>query len=106
MTRMVFLTPADGRDAFALAGVQQRVVDCAGVASVLHHLVADPETGVIVVDERLLPGLDEARLRALERSWRGVLLVLPAPALGAAAGPDYIRRLLRRVLGYQVRLER
>lgn len=106
MTRMVFLTPADGRDAFALAGVQQRVVDCAGVARVLRHLVTDAETGVVVIDERLLPGLDENWLRSLERSWHGVLLVLPAPAAGAAAAPDHIRRLLRRVLGYQVRLER
>lgn len=106
MTRMVVVTPGDALPGFGLAGVSQRATSSAEVEAVLRALIREPETGVIVLDERLLAGMAESRLHALERGWRGLLLILPAPTARQGEGPDYVRRLLQQVLGYQVRLER
>lgn len=103
MTRLVFVTPAEVRFGFGLGGAGQQLTTADDLEATLLRLFADPDVGVVVVDERLLGAMDDGRLRALEENWRGVLLVLPAPA--AAVGTDFVRRLLRRVLGYQVRLE-
>jgi V/A-type H+-transporting ATPase subunit F len=105
MTRMVFVTPEEVRYGFGLGGASQQLATAAGIEATLLQLFAEPEVGVVVVDERLLAGIADARLKVLEERWSGLLLVLPAPATGAAVGPDFVRRLLRRVLGYQVRLE-
>jgi V/A-type H+-transporting ATPase subunit F len=102
---MVFVTPEAARHGFGLGGASQQIATAEGIEGTLQRLFAEPDVGVVVVDERLLAGIGDVQLKALEERWHGVLLVLPAPATGAEAGPDFVRRLLRRVLGYQVRLE-
>lgn len=103
MSALVVLSPADAHPGFALAGVLHEAVAPPQLEERLRHWLADPQTGVVVLDERLLPALPDEKLRALERGARALLVVLPAPA-GGAVGEDYLRRLLRRVLGYQVRI--
>jgi vacuolar-type H+-ATPase subunit F/Vma7 len=105
MRRIVFLTPVDVHHGFALAGVRQLTVGAAEAETVLAETVRDPTTAVVILDERLLPAIPEPRRRELERLWPGVLLVLPAPAKGPPA-EDYALRLVRRAIGYQVRLNR
>ena len=104
MKRIVFLTPPDARHGFSLVGVHQQVVGASGLERLLNELTADPRIGVIVVDERVIdPGAD-ARIASLERRWPGLLVVLPAPEPRAEAAEDYAMRLIRRAIGYQVRL--
>lgn len=105
MKQLLFITPEDARLGFGLAGQGQVLAEPETVTEVLERMLADPEVAVVVLDERLLPGLSDERLRVLERNWDGLLLVLPAPLTAPAAGEDYLRRLIRRVLGYQVRLQ-
>ena len=104
MTRLVFVTPEEARFGFGLGGAGQQLATPESIERTLLRLFAEREVGVVVVDERLLAGIGDVRLKVLEERWPGLLLILPAPATGTA-GPDYVRRLLRRVLGYQVRLE-
>ena len=59
---------------------------------------------MVVLDERLTRGMTQERLWAIERRWPGVIIVLPAPAKVALAEEDYAMRLIRRAIGYQVRL--
>jgi V/A-type H+/Na+-transporting ATPase subunit F len=105
MNSLVFLTPADARPGFTLAGAHQQTVSGGEAATVLQQLLADPDPQVVVVDERLLADIGETRFRELAQRWRGILIVLPAPGAGARLEEDYALRLIRRAIGYQVRLQ-
>jgi V/A-type H+-transporting ATPase subunit F len=70
----------------------------------LKKTMAEPETGLIIIDERLVTGMPEERLRELEQGWNGILLVLPSPVKPPAEVEDYAARLIRRAIGYHVRL--
>lgn len=106
MSQLVVLTPEDAAPGFALAGTLQQVTTLDEVETVLRSLIQNAEVNMIAIDERLLRDISPARLRLLERSWPGLVLILPAPAGRRGDGPDYIRQLLQHVLGYQVRLHR
>ena len=104
MRRIAVVTPADARLGFALGGVRQVTSEPASLDACLRALMADAAIGVVVVDERLVPGPAQQRLRELERRWTGLFVVLPAPGKAAAVAEDYVLRLIRRAIGYQVRL--
>jgi hypothetical protein len=46
----------------------------------------------------------QASLREMERRSPGVIVLLPAPEAGPPLEEDYVLRLIRRAIGYQVRL--
>lgn len=98
------MTPADASFGFALAGVRQREVAPDEAWGALCEALADPQIGVIAADERLLATLDPYRLNELTARWGGVLVTLPAPAGGTRPGADELQRLVRRALGYHVKL--
>jgi V/A-type H+-transporting ATPase subunit F len=103
VSRLVFLTPPAAHPGFALAGAVQEVAAPGQAEAILRRLLADTDTAVVAVDERLLAEIPEERLRSLERGSRSQLLALPAPQ-GGEEEEDYIQRLLRRVLGYRVKV--
>ncbi len=98
------LTPIDVRYGFAMAGVLQQEVAVEDIWGVLREATADPQVGVIAVDGRLLAAVDQGRLRELTSRWSGVLVTLPAPAGAATPETDELQRLVRRALGYHVKL--
>jgi len=102
--KIVFITPADARYGFSLTGVRQMVLAPPELGKTLRTLVDDTAVGLVVIDERLTSSLAPARLRAIERRWPGVVIVLPAPEKAALPEEDYALRLIRRAIGYQVRL--
>jgi V/A-type H+-transporting ATPase subunit F len=102
--RIVVITPDDARYGFSLSGVRQMTATRENLPRDLPELARDSEVGVILVDERLLAGLPEARIKELERRWPGVVVALPAPTRVARIEEDYALRLIRRAIGYQVRL--
>jgi vacuolar-type H+-ATPase subunit F/Vma7 len=102
--KIVVITPPDARYGFALAGVRQRTVTVGDLPSHLRELLRDPITGVVIVDERLAVGTAQAQIREAERRWPGLVMVLPAPERAARIEEDYVLRLIRRAIGYQVRL--
>lgn len=107
MKRIVFITLGDARPGFSLAGFRQCTSTIAGVEIALHEVLADPETRVAVVDERLLAGLTQERFKEMGARWSGVLVVLPAPEQkGLETGEDYALRIIRNAIGYHVRLQR
>lgn len=106
MKRVVFITPPDAHPGFSLGGAVHHAAAPEEVEPLLRRVLADPDTGVVVVDERLLAGMEEERFREMERRWFGLLLTLPAPERRAAEGEeDYVRRLIRRAIGYHVRMQ-
>jgi vacuolar-type H+-ATPase subunit F/Vma7 len=102
--KVVVITPPDARHGFALAGVRQLTRVPEELDAALLELSRDPSTGVIIVDERLTAGAAQQRIREIELRWPGLVVVLPAPAKVARIEEDYALRLIRRAIGYQVRL--
>ncbi|MGB5105020.1 MAG: V-type ATP synthase subunit F [Steroidobacteraceae bacterium] len=104
MKEIVVLTPEDARCGFALTGVRQLTLVPRDLQATLQELSRDPATGVIVVDERLLADGAQAQLGGIERRWSGLVVVLPSPERAARIEEDYALSLIRRAIGYQVRL--
>lgn len=103
MSRIVALTPADADNGFACCGAIQHAVATGRAAETLERALNESHNGVVILDERLLEEVGEEMLHACERRWPGVLVVLPPPGT-SAAGEDYAMRLIRRAVGYQVRV--
>ena len=64
----------------------------------------DPDNGLVIIDERLVQNSVEERIREREEGWPGILLVLPSPEKLPPEVEDYAARLIRRAIGYHVRL--
>lgn len=104
MKKVIFITGQDARFGFGLAGVGQYVAEPHELEQTLITAVSDPENGLIIVDERLTVGIDDERLREIEGGWHGVVVVLPSPVTTPAEVEDYAARLIRRAIGYHVRI--
>ncbi len=111
MRKIAFITPPDVEYGFSLTGIPQTIAEAHDAETVLKNTMDNTENGLVIVDERLLTaqhdgnGLSEERLRELENQWQGILLVLPSPEKPAAEAEDYAARLIRRAIGYHVRLK-
>ncbi len=106
MKKIIFITPPDPEYGFALAGVTQYTCGPDQVEPLLRKIMAEPDTGIAVIDERLITAIDEKRFREMERRWFGILIILPAPeTIGEEPAEDYARRLIRQAIGYHVRLQ-
>ena len=104
MKKIVAITPADAAHGFALAGVKQLVRSPQDLDATLVELMGDPTTGVIIIDERLIGESAQRRIDDMERRWPGLSVVLPAPGKPRGPTEDYVLNLIRRAIGYQVRL--
>jgi vacuolar-type H+-ATPase subunit F/Vma7 len=105
MKKVAFLTPPDVKYGFSLSGIAQHAVEVDETEETLKKIMAEGDNGLIVIEERLLTGLPEDRVRELEQAWNGILLVLPSPVKPPAEVEDYAARLIRRAIGYHVRLK-
>jgi V/A-type H+-transporting ATPase subunit F len=104
MNKIIVITPPDARNGFACCGALQQAVQAGEAFEVLERMTVEADSGVIILDERLIPAIGEEQLRAVEKRWPGVLVILPAP-VRTAGGEDYALRLIRRAVGYQVRVK-
>jgi len=105
MKKIAFITPPDASYGFSLGGVSQHAVQIGDAEETLKQVLAEPDSGLVIIDERLLQGMPEERMRELEHGWSGILLVLPSPEKPPAEVEDYAARLIRRAVGYHVRLK-
>lgn len=104
MKHVIVITPQDANPGFALAGVRQAATSTEGLPATLAAVAREPLTGVVIVDERLVDAAARDALRDMDRRWPGLVIVLPAPMPGERAEEDYVLQLIRRAIGYQVRL--
>ena len=102
--RIVFFTEKDARYGFGLAGFEQHVCDSDGLESLLEQFVQKPENGLIVIDERLVTENIDDRLREMERGLDLVFVIMPPPLKMETRREDYAARLLRKAIGYHVKL--
>ncbi len=104
MKKVIFLTTEDAEFGFRLAGYTHHILKPKEVETRLMNLTRDPDTGLIIIDERLLKGISDERLRKLQERWKGILTILPAPTRGEERFEDYVQRLIKKAIGYHVRL--
>lgn len=104
MKRVLFITPEDSEPGFALASAEQRSVGPEGLAQALDEAMAEGRFGVIAVDERLTREGGRRVMREREKDWPGVLVVLPPPEFVEYEPEEYLMDLVRRTIGYHVRL--
>lgn len=100
----MFITSQDARLGFGLAGIDQYIAEPHELEYILSKAVRDPENGLIIIDERLTTGINEDSLKEIEQAWHGVVLVLPSPLAAPGEVEDYAERLIRRAIGYHVRI--
>jgi vacuolar-type H+-ATPase subunit F/Vma7 len=105
LKKIAFITPDDAQFGFGLAGMPQYIAAQEKAEERLRELMAESDTGLIIIDERIIKGIDEEKMREMEDRWHGILLVLPSPVKPAAEVEDYAVRLIRRAIGYHVRLK-
>lgn len=104
MNKILFITTPDADPGFRLAGIDQRTAETPELEDRLVKAVKDPENALIVIDERLISGIDDVRLREIERTWAGIMIILPSPVAAPAELEDYAAKLIRKAIGYHVRL--
>ena len=105
MKKIVFLSPRGEEYGFSLAGANHYTINTEELEDTLKTLMHDAETGLVVIDERLIKGITREKLREMEKRWYGILLVLPAPEKPGIEVEDYAMSLIKRAIGYHVRLK-
>jgi vacuolar-type H+-ATPase subunit F/Vma7 len=105
MKKIVFITLEDAVNGFKLAGVSQYVTSAEEAELRLQETVTETDTGLVIIDERLLHNIAEDMLKKIEDKWSGTILVLPSPKRAEAEVEDYAARLIRQAIGYHVRLK-
>jgi len=104
MKKIVFITMCDAEFGFSLAGITHHIAAPSEAGELLGSVMAEPDNGLVIIDERLMRDGLEERMREHEKGWPGILLVLPSPEKQPAEVEDYAARLIRRAIGYHVRL--
>ncbi len=91
---------------FRLTGIPVReAVTAADAGRELDAMRREPDTGIVLVEEELYTDLSEEARGELERQALPVVVPFPGPAWTAIEEPEaYVTRLLRRAIGYRVRL--
>jgi V/A-type H+-transporting ATPase subunit F len=104
LRRIVFVTPPEAEYGFGLSGLTQYTAREGEVEIVVLRIVEEIEMGLIIIDERLLAYISDDRLREIERAWGGIIITLPSPLKPRVEIEDYVARLIKRAIGYHVRL--
>lgn len=92
---------------FALAGVPVfEVRDGAEAAKQIERLIDDQNAGVVIIDEPLYRDIPEEIRRSFQRAALPVVIPVPGPDWTTeTSAHDYIVEILRRAIGYRVRLQ-
>jgi vacuolar-type H+-ATPase subunit F/Vma7 len=102
-----------GRDlcaGFALSGVDVGVVaDPAQAKSALEAAIAARQYGIVIVEEEMMAGMEAETREAFAESTVPLVIEIPGTMAWreAAEAPsdDYIARLIRRAVGYQLNIK-
>jgi len=93
-------------EGFGVAGVRALAAgDASECALLLERLAAEPDVGVVLVEDSLWRALSDPLRARLERRAVPVIVPFPGPrSEGAPAAEAELVEMLRRAIGYRVRL--
>lgn len=109
MARLLVLTDPDTALGFRLAGVEVSEVSTKEEAAArLLTLLRAKEAGIVIYNEEYQAALSEKSQIALEDSVSPVFFAIPVSQAHRAGEPreQYLARLLRRAIGYQLKIKR
>jgi vacuolar-type H+-ATPase subunit F/Vma7 len=103
----VVTRPGEGLG-FRLAGAPVEEVEEGDVAARFRALLAEPGLGVLAVEEGLLKQVPELLLERIGRDGVPVLFPFAFPRRWeeAGRGEQYVATLIRRAIGYHVKIQR
>ena len=99
--KIVFITEKDAEYGFSLAGFRQYECTDSELEELLDKLTDTDEFGLYVIDERLI---NENKLSEMEKNRDMVFVIMPPPAKMITKREDYAARLLRKTIGYHIKL--
>jgi vacuolar-type H+-ATPase subunit F/Vma7 len=102
----VFASPAIAAG-FRLAGLPAADVAQTRATEELLAMVARPDIGILIVEQSLLDAIPDDVRMEIEHRILPIIVPMPTPNWGATRGDAeaYILELLRRAIGYRVRLQ-
>ncbi|HEY5648696.1 MAG TPA: V-type ATP synthase subunit F [Nitrospiria bacterium] len=109
MRQIVALVDEDTGLGFRLAGIEARPVENpSGMERELERVLSEEDIRIAIVDEVLFRDLPEKLVREAEARTRPVVLPVPTIRLwqGVASPEEYVARLIRRSIGYQIKIKR
>ncbi len=109
MGHVIALTDEETALGFRLAGIDGRAAATAEEAArMATEILHDPEARLVLVDEALFRLLPEGMQRTLDASRSPVFVAVPAARVRKApvTPAEHVARLMRRVIGYQIRIRR
>ncbi len=109
MTRLLVLTDPDTALGFRLAGVEvSEVTTKEEAVEQLLALLRAKEAGIVIYNEDYQTVLPEKSRVALEDSMSPVFFAIPVSQTHRAGEPreHYLARLVRRAIGYQLKITR
>lgn len=109
MHKLVVLTDKESSYGFKLAGVDVFEADDPDVAKKkLIALINDDRSGIIAIDEDLMALMDERVREKIDKLYRPIVIPIPSKKKVeiSDARPEYIRRLIRRAVGFDIKLGR
>jgi vacuolar-type H+-ATPase subunit F/Vma7 len=105
LRKVKVLCPSGKQESFALAGFDTETYDSTAEAGEsIRRALEDRDASVLVIDEALVALVVNRIARAIDDSDEPLFLPIP---MGVAAGMEreYLERVIRRIVGYQVRLK-
>jgi len=109
MARLLIITDPDTALGFRLTGAEVSVVTSrAAAAERLLGLLKAKEAGLVIYNEEYRAALPEKSQAAMEDSVTPVFFAIPVARARRIGEPreEYLARLLRRTIGYQLKLKR
>jgi len=109
MARIVFLTDTENAVGFRMAGADTMVVHSPDdAAEKLTSILDAGEAGLLAINEELWKGLEERLQQRAERSNTPIVMPVPTTrtALAWEKEEEYIVKMIRRAIGYQLRIKR
>ncbi len=100
------VTDAETAPGFRLAGVEVLVASTVEEAkSVIPPLLYKDDTGIVAINEDFMASLDEKLVEKIEKTHRPIVIPIPSRTHQIDRA-DYIERMLRRAIGYNVVMRR
>ncbi len=109
MGNVVALVDEDTARGFRLSGIGTRTTETPEeLLAFADALRKDAEVRLVLVDESLFHKLPERVQGRLENSKSPLFIPIPAvrPSKGAVKPEEYVARLMRRAIGYQIKIRR
>ncbi len=106
MYKFIVVTDPDTAPGFRLAGVDVLEVPAIEDAGkIIGPLLYRDDTGIVAVNEEYMRILDDKLIAKMEKSYRPIIIPIPAGAKKMDR-TSYIERLLQRAIGYNIVLKR